>query len=116
MREVFGWLTLSDRDSGRQVISLRVTSCLVALEVRDDVAPLLVIVDAQRDNKTLACIGHDAKGARGPASAHLKHVATIDLAPTVGVLPDGLLGNMVVRVLAGSNLMDIHLDRVTHYL
>src|ERR1700691_1456487 len=77
------------------ILRVNNTSGLLALEVRDDVAPSFVIVDAQSDDETLPRVGQEAKGAGGPAPAHLEHMVTVDLFPssTVGVFPNCLLNN-----------------------
>ncbi len=92
-------------------------SGLIVREVRDDVAPSLVIVDAQSDDEALARVGQEAKGARSPAPAHLEHMVTVDLVPgsTIGVFPNRLLDDTEVRVLAGISLVDKHLNRITHF-
>ncbi len=93
-------------------------SGLIVREVRDDVTPSLVIVDAESDDETLACVGDKAKGTGRPAPAHLEHVVTVDPVPgsTVGVFPNRLLDDTKVSVLAGSSLVDKHFDRITHFL
>ena len=65
-------------------------SGLIVLEVRDDVTPSLVIVNAESHDEAPARVGHEAKGAGGPAPAHLQYIVAIDLVPgsTVGVFPN----------------------------
>src|SRR6266702_5484554 len=93
-------------------------SGLIVREVRDDVAPSLVIVDAQSDDEAFVCVGDKAKGAGRPAPAHLEHMVTVDLIPgsTVGVFPNRLLDDTEVPILAGISLGDKHVDRITHLL
>jgi hypothetical protein len=93
-------------------------SGLIALEVRDDVAPSLGAVDAESDDEALARVGQETKGARCPASAHLEHMVTFDLVPgsTVGEFPDRLLDNTEERARGGIGLVDRYLDRIAHFL
>ena len=91
-------------------------SGLIVLDVRDDVAPTLVVVNAQSDDEALARAGQETKGARRPASAHLEHMVAVDLVPgsTVGVFPDRLLDDTEERVRIG--LVDKHFNRIAHCL
>jgi hypothetical protein len=89
---------------------------LIVLDVRDDVAPSLVVVDAQSDDEALARFGPETKGARRPATSHLEHKVTIDIVPAYGVLERGLLDDTEVHVGAGIGLIDRHLDRIAHFL
>jgi hypothetical protein len=93
-------------------------SGLIVLEVRDDVAPSLVVVDAESDDEALACVGQETKGARCPASAHLEHMFTFDLVPgsAVGVFPDRLLDDTEERARGGIGLVDRYFDRIAHFL
>ena len=94
-------------------------SGLIALEVRDDVAPSLVIVNAQSGDEAPPRVGQEAKGAGGPALAHLEHMAPRDLVPAsvrVGVLPSCLLDYTEVLSRSGISLVDKYFDRITHFL
>ncbi len=71
------------------VLWINDASGLVVLEVRDDIAPSLVIVDAQSDDADLV-----------PGS-------------TIGVIPHRLLDDAEKLVLVGIDLEDQHLDRIT---
>ena len=75
-------------------------------------------MDAQSDDKALAHVGQETKGARRPASAHLEHMVTCDLVPgsTVGVFPDRLLDDTEERVRGGIGLVDRYFDRIAHFL
>ena len=87
---------------------------LVGSEVRDDVTPTLVVVDAQRGDEVLAGVGREAKGAARSATTHGEHTGSIDIGPrsAVGVVPDGLLDDAEEGVRVG--LVDLYGDRVTH--
>ena len=65
---------------------------MIALEVRDDTTPSLVLVDTQSYNAALALVGQQGKGAGHPAIVHLEPVASVLLAPgfAVGEVPHGL--------------------------
>ena len=90
---------------------------LVILEVRDDIAPSLVIVDAQSDDAALTFIGQEAKGAGRSAAVYLEHVASVDIAPgsTFGEIPRCLLDDTEELILVGISLEDQHVDLVTHF-
>ena len=97
------------------VLWINDASGLVVLEVRDDITPSLVIVDAQSDDAALAFVGQEAKGAGRSAAVHPEHVASVDLVPgsTIGVIPHRLLDDAEKLVLVGIDLEDQHLDRIT---
>ena len=86
---------------------------LIVSKVRDDVAPTLVVVDAQRDDEVFAGVGQETKGAGSSAATHGEDMRSVDFAPcsTVGVVPDRLLDDMEERVLVG--LVDLGGDGVT---
>ena len=93
-------------------------SSLIAREVRENVAPWLVVVDTQCDNVALVRVGQETKGATRPASAHSEQMVTVNLVPgsTIGVLPDCLLDNTEEYVPVALGLIYIHLDRIAHFL
>jgi hypothetical protein len=76
---------------------------LLMSEVRDDVTPALVIVDAQRNDEVLSGVGHETKGAGRSATAHGEQVASIDFAPgsAIGIFPDRLLDDAEECILVG---------------
>ena len=43
---------------------------LVVLEIGDDIAPTLVVVDAQSDDKVFTGVGNETKGAGSSATSH----------------------------------------------
>jgi hypothetical protein len=84
-------------------------------EVRDNVAPTLVIVNAQSDDELLvAGLILKAKGATGSATAHLEHMGLIDFAPcpAVSEVPDRLFDDAEECVRVG--LVDARGNSVTH--
>ena len=87
---------------------------LVGRKVRDNIAPTLVVVDAQRDDEALLSVGRETKGATRSTAAHREHMGAVDVAPrsTVGVLPDRPLDDAEERVLVG--LIDLRGNGVTH--
>jgi hypothetical protein len=93
------------------------SSLIVGLEVRDDIAPCLVTVDAQSDDEVPARLGHETEGTRRPAFAHREQMVVVDLVPgsTLCVSPDGLLDDTEVA-RAGIVLEYKHLDLITHFL
>ena len=65
---------------------------LVGSQVRDNVTPGLVVVNAQSGDEVLVGVGHEAKGAASAATAHLEDICPLRLVPStaIGKLPDGL--------------------------
>src|ERR1700753_1743115 len=76
-------------------------------KVRDDIAPALVVVNTQGDDKVLVGVGLEAKGAIGPAAANREHISSIDLAPRSAV-PDRLLDDAEECVRVG--LVNLYCD------
>jgi hypothetical protein len=87
---------------------------LVGSEVRDNITPTLVVVDAQRDDEVFAGVGRETKGAARSATTHGEHIGSVGLAPrsAVGVFPDRLLDDVEKSVLVG--LVDLCGDCVAH--
>ena len=87
---------------------------LIVGKVGDNVAPMLVVVDAQSDDEVFASVGHEAKGTAGSAATHGEHMGPIYFTPrsTVGILPNRLLDDVEEGVLVG--LVDLGSDGVTH--
>ena len=85
------------------------------LEVRDNVAPSLVIVNAESHDEAPPRVGHEAKGAGGPAPTHLQYIVPVDLVPgsTVGVFPNCVVD--YTEKLAGLSLVDKYFDTITHF-
>jgi len=88
---------------------------LLISQVRDDITPTLVIVDAQRDDEVLAGVRHETKRAGRSATAHREHVGSVDFGPSsaIGILPNGLLHDVKECIRVG--LVDLHNDRVCHF-
>ena len=88
---------------------------LLVSQVRDNITPTLVIVNAQGDDEFLVSgVGHETKGATSPASAHLEHVGLVDFAPcpAVSEVPDRLFCDAEECVRVGTE--DARGDCVTH--
>jgi len=87
---------------------------LIRRKVRDNVTPTSVIVDTQSDDAALVGVGHEAKGAARPATAHREDMGPVNFAPcpAVSEFPDRLLNDVeeCVRIA----LVDTRGDRVTH--
>ena len=89
------------------------TSLLIG-KICDDVAPTLIIVDAQCDDEVFTGVGRETKGATRSATAHGEHMGSIDFSPSsaVGVVPDCFLDDVEERVPVG--LVDLRGDSVAH--
>ena len=109
-------LLLPSRVSRTVILWVDGQSGLIVLEVCDDVAPTLVVMDAKSDDEALAREGPETKGARRSTSAHLEHLVALVLVPgsTVGEVPVRLLDDTEERVRVG--LVDKHFDRIAHFL
>ena len=99
------------------ILRINDASGLVVLEVSDDIAPSLVVVDAQSDDAAFVIVGQEAKGAGRSAAVHPEHVGPVDLIPgsTFGEIPHRLLDDAEELVLVGISLEDKDLDLVTHF-
>ena len=88
------------------------TGGLIVREVRNNVAPWLVVVDTQCDNVALVRVGLETNGAARPACAYLEQMVTVDLVPgsTIAVFPECLLDGTEECVPPGISLIDIHLE------
>ena len=87
---------------------------LVILEVGNDVAPTLVVVDSQSDDAVFTGVGNEAKGTASSTTTHSEIQHSVGAAPrsTVGVVPDRLLDDMEECIVIG--LVDLDRDGVTH--
>jgi len=87
---------------------------LVGSKVRDNVAPGLVVVNAQSGDEVLLGVGHEAKGAASAATAHLEDIGPLDLVPSaaIGKLPDSLFDG--AEECSGVGDEDARGDCVTH--
>ena len=96
------------------ILWINEASGLIVLDVRDDIAPSLVIVDAQSEDTALAFVSQKAKSTGRSTATHLEHVESVDVAPcsTVSVIPNRLLDNAEVL---GISLEDHYFDRITHF-
>jgi hypothetical protein len=83
-------------------------------EVRDNVSPSLIVVDAQSDDEVFTSVAHETKRAACPAAANGEHVGSVNVAPfpAVGVVPNRLLDDVEVRVWVG--VVDPSVDFVSH--
>jgi hypothetical protein len=87
---------------------------LIGLQVRDNVAPSLVVVNTQSDDEIFAGVGHETKGATCPAGFHLEHMGSVNFAPDTGgtEFPASLLDD--VEECACIVLIDPNGDCVSH--
>ncbi|KAG6554017.1 hypothetical protein Mapa_004934 [Marchantia paleacea] len=80
--------------------------------VHNDVAPSLVVVDSQSDQKELPRGVSEAQHARRAARVHVQELLAIHLAPGSAIEPVGLLHNAVPS--RGLGLDHSHADGVRH--
>jgi hypothetical protein len=82
------------------IIILRVDddASLVVAKVGDNVAPPLVVMDANGNDEVLAGVGHETMGAACSTSTHAWHMLSVRLSPgsAAGIVPNGLLDNVEV--------------------
>jgi hypothetical protein len=72
---------------------------LIGAQVRDNVAPSLVVVNTQSDDEIFAGVGLETKGATCPAVLHFEHMGSVNFAPDTGgsVFPIRLLDEVEER-------------------
>ena len=100
--------------STRIVFRVDDNTSLGGREARDDIAPSLVVVYAERHNETLAGVGFKAQGTRRATPAHGESVLTVGLglSTTACILPNSLLDGVEESV--GVGLVDTNSDRVRY--